>query len=251
MSTISRRAFLKTVGVGALSVAAMSVLAGCDVKVPTETAPVTGAIEGAKGVSYKVSDTLTVAVNDTDVSVARAWLNAYADEYIKVINAGSPVAGQIARGSDAYDVASDTLKAEAADKAKKKADYVKTEELAVTVVVKNFGDDPILLGESGDSTKGYKFSGITVSGAEDVTFLTQVAPKNVVLANGETGNTLTVKAKVPCNAESYVLTIALPGAKAVKYTIKNKNNVKEIEPADFGTTANKSIGTTDYIQGTM
>ena len=30
MSTISRRAFLKTVGIGALSVAAMSVLAGCD-----------------------------------------------------------------------------------------------------------------------------------------------------------------------------------------------------------------------------
>ena len=43
MSTISRRAFLKTVGVGALSVAAMSVLAGCDTtSIPSDpTTPTT------------------------------------------------------------------------------------------------------------------------------------------------------------------------------------------------------------------
>ena len=51
MSTISRRAFLKTLGVGALSVAAVSVLAGCDT-IPTQ--PTDPVEPGVTGVSADV-----------------------------------------------------------------------------------------------------------------------------------------------------------------------------------------------------
>ena len=235
MSTISRRAFLKTVGVGALSVAAVSVLAGCD-KLPTgNTEVVTGTIEGTKGNVYKVSNTLFVSASSTDAAVPTTWMDAYKAEYVKVVNAGSDLS-TFPASENTYDNASDALKAEAAAEAKAKADYVKTETATFAVVVNNYGSEDIILGESGDS-KGYKSSSITVSGGEDVTFLI-TTNRNVLKAGA---NTVNITAKIPCNAESFVVTIALPGAeKAVKYTVKNSNYVKEIDPKKF---SGYSVGT--------
>ena len=89
MSTISRRAFLKTVGVGALSVAAMSVLAGCD---GTTQQPVVdnsiGTISATSGMTYVVGDYAVAADFSSDVigNLYSALTNAVPQAQEAVLN---------------------------------------------------------------------------------------------------------------------------------------------------------------------
>ena len=79
MSTISRRAFLKTVGVGALSVAAMSVLAGCDNVAPVEPVTPSSLIPMKEGNSISVED-LKITVGTSTTAF---------DEKVKLANIGN------------------------------------------------------------------------------------------------------------------------------------------------------------------
>ena len=231
MSTISRRAFLKTVGVGALSVAAVSVLAGCDaVKVPgTETTPVVGAIEGAKDVSYKVSDTLTVGTT-TDIKAVEGkmeWAKAYVNGYNEVVAKAS------------FTSATDAQKAEATDNAKAKAAYVKNDTAEVEIVINNYSDKVLILAESG-KTGEYKSSAFTATcnGAAVECTVNQMSVP--AMSAGAVGTqTFTCKVKLPCNTEKFEIVVALPDAKAVKYSVTNKNYKKasDLEPTNDNYTA--------------
>ena len=219
MSTISRRAFLKTVGVGALSVAAMSVLAGCDVA-GTQT-PVVDAttIEGKYNNIYKVSDALTVkCTTEGKIEIDQDWYDAYEKEYVRVIKAESAT----------YETASAALKADAEAAAKKKAAYVESEEATVNFTVSKYVDDVVILAESGEpgKIKSSAFTATCNGVAVDCTI------SHTTLSN--TTNNIVCTLALPCNAETFDVTVALPGADSVvKYTFENKNYVEKIDPSKF------------------
>ena len=212
MSTISRRAFLKTVGVGALSVAAMSVLAGCDVA-GTQTPVVDAAtVEAKAGTLYQASDLVVVRCTKNsneisfDSSWAEAYLNAYNDKGITSV-------------STYMDATQDER--DAAKKAAEKAVEEKKEaNKTVSFNVKNYGDSPIVLVSSMKDGKiisdAFK---ATCNGAEvDCTINQELVGSNAV--------TVDCTVTLPANAKNFDITIALPGAeKVLKYTFTNSSYV--------------------------
>ena len=207
MSTISRRAFLKTVGVGALSFAAMSVLAGCE-SVGTQVPAAVATIEGTAGNVYRVSDTLTVSTKVDEVAADKAWVKAYVSGYETVIESESEYEAD----------KNGALKADAEAAAKKWAANVEHDTAEVTFFIYNAGDEFILA--EGGKAGAYEFSGVKG------TFVLA----DGLLKKGENKVRFTVD--VPCNAETFDIVITLPNAdKAVKYTFENTSYVEELDPS--------------------
>ena len=222
MSTISRRAFLKTVGVGALSVAAMSVLAGCDVA-GTQTPVVDAAtVEAKVGNTYKVADLLSVNVA-ADPTATDKWIKAYAAAYEDRIP-----------DKNAYDAANDALKALAKKEAEEAASIVAADTATVKFTVTNYGD-PIVLAESG---KTGEFTSSAFTASSNGTSVKCTIDKAYL--NGGTNNTarsadVTCKVTLPANAKNFEVVVTMPGAdKILKYTFENdKYKVLDPSKAEF------------------
>ena len=216
MSTISRRAFLKTVGVGALSVAAVSVLAGCD-KLPVnpETPVSVATIEGKVATEYKVADLVTVSVAKPTFD-ADEWANAYTGVFKS--NSVKSVA--------AYEAKTAAQQADLKKKAEEAAKLANVDEVEVNVTVTMLDDEAkMILADSGNAN-GFKSSAFTAS--------SNGAALDCTINNAyvdATQNTVECTVKIAGNVESFDLVVALPGAnKAVKYTFKNDGYLKTTDP---------------------
>ena len=225
MSTISRRAFLKTVGVGALSVAAMSVLAGCDVA-GTQT-PAAGAttVEAKAGVLQQVSDLVTVntatGVTDEFTVTGTSWGKTYVNKYETALtDYDSYVINSVSKYQDATQEMRDAAKKAAEDAVKS----IEKETVTVSFNVKNYGDSPIVLVSSMKDGKVISdaFKATCNGTAVDCTIAKNSDDSALSVIDTKA---VTVKCTItlPANAKSFDLTVTLPGAeKALKYTFTNK-----------------------------
>ena len=218
MSTISRRAFLKTVGVGALSIAAVSVLAGCDVA-GTQTPVVDAAtVEAKAGTPYQVSDMVTVNTTyntDGKFAVKDSWGKKYVTAYK---TAGSNKITSVSKYMDATQDERDAAK-KAAENAVK---GIEKETATVNFSVKNYGESPIVLASSTKDGKivSDAFKATCNGAAVDCTI-----NSNAAIIEKSSGGAVTVTCTItlPANSKSFDLTVALPGAeKVLKYTFTNK-----------------------------
>ena len=229
MSTISRRAFLKTVGVGALSIAAVSVLAGCDVvpNAPVDTSKVIPAVAGR---AYSMGECNVNIADTTGIAAsASAWSNAFytaadgfgADKELN-LDATTRV---LSWGTAAKDYTSDQKSAflatcNAAANAKASAELV-----TIKCVVNNFSENDVALAPyaSGeiDDTDDVK-SNSTVFTANCNGTVLPCAVNYGTLAKKQKA-TVTVYVSAPVNVKEFSLTVAIPGAEGVlEYTIENK-----------------------------
>ena len=246
MSTISRRAFLKTVGVGALSVAAMSVLAGCDVKNPTDTTPVAGAIEGKVSATYAVTNSASVkvttssgtALNNLYVDVTPAtgeslWAKTYEDAYVKAAKKSYDLAhpgADFDTNSKTYNDLAAADKAAGKEAAEKAVDKLEGPETAkVYFTFANYADTPIFLASNSESAD------CAITAACNGAAVKCTISDMVVAANAQT-KTVTCTVELPVNAKEFDVTITAPKAtNVVKYTFVNGSwfDTSKIDPSKF------------------
>ena len=227
MSTISRRAFLKTVGVGALSVAAMSVLAGCDTVAPGTDNSAAAVVTGKAGTTYQVSNLVTVKYEKAtlDVKVAdstgKTWAELYKEAYIK----GTGVTASSTKWSALTSEQKADGKA-AAEKAVADLENVKHE---ISFKVVNYGDAPLFVASSSETSGAFTAS---VNGVAAKCTL-----DGMVIGTGSSGETVKCTVKLPLNVEKFDITINVPNAESVvKYTFTNTNyqDPSKIDPSKFG-----------------
>ena len=219
MSTISRRAFLKTVGVGALSVAAMSVLAGCDVKNPTTTTAET--LTGKAGVTYRVSDVVTVVTNNTanstlDIGVGTSgslWADVYKAAYVAKAKALGVT------DTNKATALTTEVKAEAKKAAEKAVADMSNEKVVAKFTVHNYSEDAIVIADSTSASNvaGCVFTATCNGAAAKCTV-------NNIFAGANADTKVDCTIELPVNCKEFQVTVTAPKAtNVVKYTFVNTN----------------------------
>lgn len=230
MATISRRAFLKTVGVGALSVAAMSVLSGCEGMTQTNPIISPDVVDAEYGVTYKVSDLLSVSAEKP--SVRTNWLEAYVDaykEYLEDHDSEGYLDSKLTAANyvKAYKELSSSQKTTVKSEATREANREDADGATIKFQIGNYSSNHFLFAESGSASDGYK--SVAFSATADGVSVPCTTSVNV--ANAGSFTTVTCNVELPGNTDEYEITVALPYAdKTLKYTFSNTAYLGDLDP---------------------
>ena len=233
MSTISRRAFLKTLGAAALSAGAVSVLAGCTGAGGSSSGTGTALLTGQPGTTYTLNGSVSVAAvsstgtNMQSLSVAAGtpgsrWADVYENAYVKEAKSYT--------GVKEYDDLKPEQRAAARAAAESAVEKMGSETALVYFNLTNYTGAEMLVAGGSSGTADCVFTascgGSSIGCTVDPAVVTQTyVPTKVTCA-----------VRVPANSKSFQVVVSAPGgANQVKYTYTNTayQDPAKIDPSKF------------------